>query len=633
MRTLLAFSLFLLFSLPLFAQDYSCMDCHSERSLTKSINDSVEISVFVDTTQLAHSIHADLECTDCHEVTAGHPNGQPVGEPTCGNCHEDVQDEYALSIHGKAHHLGNASAATCWNCHGSHDIKAVDDTLSLVNNVNVIYTCGQCHSDPKIMKLFGRRKMDPVKEFSGSIHGKIFRDDPNAPVANCIVCHGSHKILPAIEPDAPLNKLNIPKTCGQCHPQEEQDYYQSVHWQSVKRGHYESPVCTDCHGEHNIHLAEGPKSVTSPQLQATKLCANCHSNPVLMERFGLDAHRLDSYMKSYHGLAVLKGSPDAATCTSCHEVHDIRSKSDTLSAVNPKNRLHTCQKCHTNADQEFASIDVHPVNLKQRNPIAYYLKIFYVWMIILVIGGMILHNLIIIIYHIREKRKALKNEPSIQRFQSWEVYQHFFLLVSFLTLAITGFALKFPNAGWVKLLVSIGLDESVRSVIHRIAALIMGTASVIQLIYFVATHRGRRDFLSLIPTRDDLTHVWQNMRFYLGLSTTRPKFGRYDYGEKAEYLALIWGVIVMGATGMVLWFPEVFIGLFPAWLFEASEVVHYFEAWLATLAIFVWHWFFVIYHPEKYPLNPTVFDGKISLEDLKHEHPLEYEEIIRGKED
>ena len=105
-----------------------------------------------------------------------------------------------------------------------------------------------------------------------------------------------------------------------------------------------------------------------------------------------------------------------------------------------------------------------------------------------------------------------------------------------------------------------------------------------------------------------------------------------DYGEKAEYLALIWGVIVMGTSGFVLWFPEFFMRFLPSWSFETAEIIHYYEAWLATLAILVWHWFFVIFHPEKYPMNTTWMDGKITEEELKHHHPLEYEKNLKSKE-
>jgi cytochrome b subunit of formate dehydrogenase len=174
---------------------------------------------------------------------------------------------------------------------------------------------------------------------------------------------------------------------------------------------------------------------------------------------------------------------------------------------------------------------------------------------------------------------------------------------------------------------ALGMNEPLRALIHRISAVVMIVISLIQGFYLVFTKSGRKELMELIPTYEDLVHVFQNMAYHLGFGKTRPKFPRFDYAEKAEYLALIWGVIVMAVTGFILWYPEIFIGIFPFWLFETAEVVHYYEAWLATLAILVWHWFFVILHPEKYPVSLTWMDGKITEEELKHHHPLEYEKL------
>ena len=102
------------------------------------------------------------------------------------------------------------------------------------------------------------------------------------------------------------------------------------------------------------------------------------------------------------------------------------------------------------------------------------------------------------------------------------------------------------------------------------------------------------------------------MAYYLGRRGEKPRSPRYDYVEKAEYLALIWGTVVMAITGLILWFPNQFTRFAPGWLVEVSEVVHFYEAWLAFLAIVVWHWFFVIMHPEEYPLNLTFLNGKIT---------------------
>lgn len=127
------------------------------------------------------------------------------------------------------------------------------------------------------------------------------------------------------------------------------------------------------------------------------------------------------------------------------------------------------------------------------------------------------------------------------RFQSFEVYQHLLLILSFGTLVVTGFALKFPDAYWVRLLYSLGMDEVVRSTLHRIAAVVMLTISLIQVAYFIFSAKGREEFVAMLPTPKDLLDLLQNIKFHLGLSKEKPKFDHFDYGEKAEYLALIWG--------------------------------------------------------------------------------------------
>ncbi len=145
-----------------------------------------------------------------------------------------------------------------------------------------------------------------------------------------------------------------------------------------------------------------------------------------------------------------------------------------------------------------------------------------------------------------------------------------------------------------------------------------------------AGNPGRKEIIDLLPKVNDVTGFWANMKYYLGLSRQKPRFGRWDYTEKAEYLALIWGTAVMAITGFVLWFPEFFMTILPSWTFETSQIIHYYEAWLATLAIIVWHWFFVIFHPEKYPMSLAWMNGKITEEEMKHHHPLEYEELSKS---
>lgn len=605
------------------------MECHADTTLTMT-RDGQDVSMHVDMDILDNSIHAGWDCVDCHNSIDALPHDPDLPRADCSMCHDTAYEEYSESIHARALEEGIMTAALCQDCHGNHNILSADEVGSQVNQRHLSETCGKCHSRPDVIQIFSRRGFDPVKNFEQSVHGKKLKEDPDSHVATCVACHGSHEIYPPLDPRSSFSKFKVPETCGQCHEEATSEYKESVHWRAVEWGHYQSPVCNDCHGEHNIYSpSEIESQITDPALVSSQLCENCHSNDVLMKRFGLDAERFDSYMKTYHGLAVLKGSPEAASCVSCHETHAIRTASDPASSVHLTNLEETCGKCHERVTPSFIQIEMHPRDQQARNPIAYYVRIVYYWLIGLTIGGMLLHNAVIFFYYLVEKWRSDKKQTRIRRFQPLDVVNHFLLAVSFTALVITGFALKFPDAMWVQFLLDLGMTEAVRSWVHRAAAIVLVVISLVQVAYFIVSHKGRRDAWALRPTIDDITGFIKNMRYYLRLSKEHPKFGRYDYTEKAEYLALVWGTAVMAASGFVLWFPGIFMSFLPGWFFEVAEMVHYYEAWLATLAIIVWHGFFVMYHPEKYPMSMTWIDGKITEEEFEHHHPLEKEELER----
>ncbi len=597
-----------------------CMECHEDPELTAVVNDTVEVSAFVDIDRYSKSIHADFSCIDCHSDIEEIPHEDDLKKVDCSQCHEDVAQEYSRSIHAAGHKSILFHTATCSDCHGKHDIFPADDPRSHTYALNIENTCGACHKAPDLLSHLGIRGEGPVEGYSHSIHEKILHKDPNSGAATCNDCHGSHDIYLMTDPRSKFNKLNRSRTCGACHTKVQEEYEQSIHWEAVQRGHFESPVCNDCHGEHQITHPSDETSITNRLNLSSQLCAKCHSSPTMMSRFGLDPGRFDSYMKTYHGLAVLKGSTDAANCTSCHEVHAIRSQKDPESSIYKANLSSTCSKCHENVNGEFSKISVHPVNQQARNPYAYIIKQVYTWLIIILIGGMVIHNLIIIAYFIKRKYHSEKQQQMIQRFKPFEVYQHALMFVSFTILAITGFALKYSGAFWAQWLHDLGMTEALRALIHRVAAIIMVTVSVVQLIYLLFFKSGRKEIRALIPTYQDIRQFVQTMAFYLNLRSEKPKYNRFDYTEKAEYLALIWGVAVMAITGFILWFPGVFVQYLPWWTFEVAEVIHLFEAILATLAIVVWHWFFVIFHPEVYPVKLTFLHGKITRKDHEHHH-------------
>jgi cytochrome b subunit of formate dehydrogenase len=155
----------------------------------------------------------------------------------------------------------------------------------------------------------------------------------------------------------------------------------------------------------------------------------------------------------------------------------------------------------------------------------------------------------------------------------------------------------------------------------------MVLASLYHIYYLFAVPRGKQLLRDMLPVRSDLTEVTGMLKYNLGFSDEKPLLGRFSYIEKAEYWALIWGTIVMAVTGFILWFDNTFIGLLTKLGWDVARTVHYYEAWLATLAIIVWHFYFVIFNPDTYPLNLAFWKGTLTEEEMLEEHPRELERM------
>jgi formate dehydrogenase gamma subunit len=435
-------------------------------------------------------------------------------------------------------------------------------------------------------------------------------------------------VLGANEQKSPIFKFNIPNTCGKCHGAVAKEFWASVHGKGVLRGNSSVPVCTDCHGIHNIKSHIDPTSSVAAQNIARTTCGQCHGNVRMTSEYGLSSQRIKSYEDSYHGLAKRLGSDEAANCASCHGVHNIRSKDDPQSMVNPANLPQTCGRCHPGAGTKFSQGRVHleamgPAETSTGDTVLHWVSLIYVPLILLTLGGMALHNLII---WIKKARKARK-DPSrtVVRMNKIQRIQHFFLLTSFFALVITGFALAKPDSFFAM----ISGGESVRRIIHRCAAVVMLLLGFAHVIYMVFTKEGRQGLKDFWFSFKDARDVIGVMKYYLGLSKEHPKMGRFTYAEKAEYWALVWGTIVMGVTGLMLWFEvqvSSWLGL-PRWWVDVALMIHYYEAILATLAIIIWHLYAVIFDPDVYPVNWALVDGKMTEQQFRHEHELEWEKM------
>jgi len=622
--------IFIILSLTAYAQDdnETCLSCHFDKDLTGFNHKGQEVSMFVTQASLDSSVHNGMNCIDCHSDLEGikeYPHPEDLKPVNCGNCHDDVEQQYDSSAHGMAI-ATNPKAPTCTSCHGTHNILPYNNPLSPISPKKLPYTCASCHEkqvltgdkDVKIINSFNR--------YMRGVHAQGIAEGIES-AASCDDCHGIHDLRKASDSRSKVNKMNLPKTCAKCHNDVYIQYSRGIHGKALAAGILDAPNCADCHGEHEILPINDPKSPINPSNIADYVCGKCHNNPQLVEKFGLGKDQFSSYQDSYHGLAVRNGSLKAANCTSCHRAHDILPASNPASSINPNNITNTCRQCHPKANYAFASSYSHRTASREFNKLNYTVTVIYVIAIVLIIGGMVVHNMIILFRYIIDKKRRQKSEVTVQRFTGSMIYQHFVVTISFSVLVITGFALHYPNVWWVSILRFFGITEASRSVIHRIAAIFLVYISFHHALSLFFTKYGRIQFKHLLPVKDDLRQIIQNVKYHLGKSPEKPKFGFYDYTEKAEYWALVWGTIVMALTGFILWFPTFFTSFLPAWIVKIAETIHFYEAWLATLAIGVFHFFFVVFHPEQYPMSFTWLTGKMSLKEVKEEHPAWYEEI------
>jgi cytochrome b subunit of formate dehydrogenase len=442
----------------------------------------------------------------------------------------------------------------------------------------------------------------------------------------CTDCHGTHEILGPIDPNSPIFKLNVPATCGKCHAAVKEEFVQSIHGQALSHGNGQAPACTDCHGIHAIQSHLDPNSSVSAPNLALVTCARCHEGVRLSQEFGVEGRRSSTYLASYHGLASKLGSQVVANCASCHGVHNILPSSDPRSTIARQNLVRTCGQCHPGVTENFALSKVHvdtPLSADIGSVAVRWIRRFYLSMIFTVIGGMFLHNFII------WRRKVLllrdRDPRTVTRMTRSQRWQHLTLLISFITLVVTGFALKYPDS-WLSMIP--GMGEHLRGVVHRIAAVFLVGASVYHILYAFLTRDGRNLVQDLRPEPKDATDVVAVMRYYLGLGGSKPEFKRFNYAEKAEYWALVWGIIVMVGTGIMLWAKVSVSSLLPRWWLDVATAVHFYEAVLASLAIVVWHFYQVFLDPDTYPMNWAWWDGKVSAHHYREEHGLDSQTLL-----
>jgi cytochrome b subunit of formate dehydrogenase len=504
----------------------------------------------------------------------------------------------------------------------------VTDPKSKVHRSNIPATCGACHGQKFVMEASGLTA-EPFLNYEQSVHGRsVAKEGDKSKAAVCTDCHASHEILAGSNPRSPIFKANVPFTCGKCHTDVQQKFIASIHGQAVTRGNWQAPVCTDCHGIHTIKAPSNPASSVNAQNISRYTCGRCHESVRLANEFGMPAGRESTYLASYHGLASERGSTVVANCASCHGSHNILPSSDPKSKVNRANLKATCGQCHPGISDKFLQGKVHvnaPLSADIGSVAVRWIRRMYLTLILVTIGAMLLHNLII------WRRKALlrreEHRRIVRRMDINQRIQHLTLLISFFVLVITGFALKYPDSWFAELL---NLNETLRGILHRTAGGVLIAAGLYHVGYLLISAEGRRLMLAMLPEPKDALDARDILRHYLGFNVPKPQFKRFNYAEKAEYWALVWGTIVMASTGLALWFKVQVGHALPRWWLDIATAIHFYEAVLATLAIIVWHFYQVFFDPDVYPMNWAWYDGKISIEHYQDEHGLDVETVRRA---
>jgi cytochrome b subunit of formate dehydrogenase len=602
----------------------SCLACHATDARAEC---AAPPSARLDAALWLASPHKD-SCLGCHPDRERVPHEGKAARVDCAQCHDEAAAKFAKSVHGEvlAKSPAAADAPTCASCHGTHAILPPGDARSSVHKRNLPDTCGRCHG--KETPRGGRGVGATVGDYRTSVHGVAVLQKGNLKAASCSDCHAAHELRPRRDPKSAIFKMNIPDGCGRCHPAERAAYGKGSHARALARGDMDAPACNDCHTEHSVRAPGDPESTVYSLTVAKTTCPSCHNVERLARKHGLPPDRVATYRDSYHGLADRQGSKAAANCGSCHGVHEILPASDPASKVNPANLLATCSQCHADAGPGFVEGAVHAAPDKVKAKAAYAVRLFYWILIPLVVGGMLAHNLVLFGRFVREKHRRRRSERLLVRFRGYEVALHAALAVSFIVLAVTGFALTYPEAAWVEVLRACGMSEGVRAFVHRAAAVVLVVTALLHVATTAFSARGRESLRAMLPRpRRDLREAAATLAFHLGIRKERPRFDRFDYTMKMEYWALAWGTLLMVVTGAALWFKVGATGLVPRWVVYVAERVHFYEAILAVLAIVVWHLFFTMVHPDEYPMSLTWLDGRITEEEMKHAHPEEYERL------
>ncbi len=617
--------------------DNICMKCHNDKEIHKIVDDE-KVSLFLDPSILPNSVHKNIPCAKCHTEVDEHlkrpcATNKPVD---CSSCHAEVSDMYFTSGHGQGYYGKSKNAPYCTDCHGDHDTKSRYDDTSPVYRTAIPELCGKCHKeDGKASMSAELKEVNAFADYSSSVHGRGLTSKGLTVSAVCTDCHTTHFVLKESDERSSVNPSNVQETCGNCHKGIYEQYKLSDHAfnkdniSNIKAKEY--PTCVKCHSAHVISEVDQDKFMS----EVTTQCGSCHEETA------------ETYMETYHGKAYQLGSYESARCSDCHGAHNILKEENPKSMINAANIVATCGACHEGANDKFSGYLSHAKHSDDKR-----LNFAYLFMTILLLGVFIFFGIHLLMWlprsvvEVIKKRKAKKLAPMeegkkvyFRRFNRNQRITHLFVIISFLTLALTGMMLKFAHMEWAKFLANMIGGVRTAGILHRFGAIITFGYFSFHLYNLIKLKRKKRLTLtkfifgndSLWFNGQDIKDFIATIKWFVGRGP-RPKYGRWTYWEKFDYLAVFWGVAIIGMSGLMLWFPVFFTNFFPGWVINVAQIIHSDEALLAVGFIFTINFFNTHLRHEAFPMYTVIFTGQIELENFKHERPREYEELVASGE-
>ena len=574
--------------------DASCQACHDGSKGEVTITDAAgkkRPMHAVNSAVVAKSVHAKMQCVDCHT---------------------DITDLNA------PHKKGTVAKADCVTCHNTL-WEAVKKDNKVAENPGLAYVAS---------------KIEAQKQ---SVHAKADKDDPSKTNATCASCHDSHAMV-RTKPGTPEHdaaRLAGPAKCGTCHEEHLEEYAGSVHGKAViDKKDPKAAICTDCHNPMGVDQTS--KDEAKKGMLAA--CSGCHKE------------NAKSYRDTYHGQITTLGYTNTAMCFNCHGSHDIRSPKDPKSKVHVDNRLKTCQKCHKEATAGFVTYQPHGnAHDFKRYPEIWLTTHFMVGLLLGTFAFFWIHVILWLYREIQDRKNGVTrpavqvdmlNIPAgkqFQRFGPWWRLGHLLFAVSLMMLTLTGMTLMYAGSAWAPVVMRmLGGPESA-AIIHRVNAVIFAGVFVIHLIYIVIRlARNWKTFKifgpdSLVPGPQDLFDVIAMFKWFFGLAP-KPVFDRWTYWEKFDYWAPFWGVAIVGFSGLIMWLPNQTAAFLPGWVFNVAVITHGEEAFLAAVFLFTVHFFNNHFRPEKFPLDTVMFTGAMSIEHFARDHPLHYKRLVETGE-